>query len=103
MDLRGSSTTTSCKAATSSIQELDGVSTAHPIFVYYVSMHTATGNSAAFKLAGVTASTGELPGGGHFGKDADGNLNGMIFEPPALSEIHDRHAEADDGTGRSVR
>ena len=32
----------------------------------------------------MTASTGELPGGGHFGKDAAGNLNGMIFEPPAL-------------------
>lgn len=64
--------------------ELDSVSPDHPIFVYYVSMHSATGNSAAFKLAGVTASTGELAGGGHFGKDAQGNLNGMIFEPPAL-------------------
>jgi predicted amidohydrolase YtcJ len=69
------------------IEELDGVSTAHPIFVYYVSMHTATGNSPAFKLAGVTASTGDLPGGGHFGKDANGNLNGMIFEPPALQKF----------------
>jgi predicted amidohydrolase YtcJ len=67
-----------------SMAELDGVSTEHPIFVYYVSMHSATGNSAAFKLAGVTTSTGELPGGGHFGKDAAGDLNGMIFEPPAL-------------------
>src|ERR1700733_1547104 len=64
--------------------ELDGVSTEHPIFVYYISMHSATGNSAAFQLAGVTASTGDLPGGGHFGKDASGALNGMIFEPPAL-------------------
>ncbi|HEX3671262.1 MAG TPA: amidohydrolase [Candidatus Cybelea sp.] len=69
------------------IEELDGVSTAHPVFVYYVSMHTATGNSLAFKLAGVTASTADLPGGGHFGKDASGNLNGMIFEPPALQKF----------------
>lgn len=69
------------------IEELDGVSTAHPIFVYYVSMHTATGNSPAFKVAGVTAATGDLPGGGHFGKDASGNLNGMIFEPPALQKF----------------
>ncbi len=67
-----------------SMNELDSTSTEHPIFVYYISMHSATGNSAAFKLAGVTASTGELPGGGHFGKDVSGNLNGMIFEPPAL-------------------
>lgn len=69
------------------IQELDGVSTAHPIFVYYVSMHAATGNSAAFKLAGVTAAIGDLPGGGHFGKDSSGNLNGMIYEPPALQKF----------------
>jgi predicted amidohydrolase YtcJ len=67
-----------------SMAELDGVSLEHPIFVYYISMHSATGNSAAFKLAGITASTGDLPGGGHFGKDPQGNLNGMIFEPPAL-------------------
>ena len=67
-----------------SMAELDSVSAQHPIFVYYVSMHSATANTPAFKAAGVTASTGELPGGGHFGKDAAGNLNGMIFEPPAL-------------------
>ncbi len=67
-----------------SMAELDAVSPDHPVFIYYVSMHSATGNSAAFKLAGVNASTGDLPGGGHFGKDAQGNLNGMIFEPPAL-------------------
>jgi predicted amidohydrolase YtcJ len=67
-----------------SMAELDSVSTQHPIFVYYISMHSATANTPAFKAAGVTSSTGELPGGGHFGKDAAGNLNGMIFEPPAL-------------------
>jgi len=70
-----------------SIEELDGVSAVHPIFVYYVSMHTATGNSLAFKLAGVTSATGELPGGGHFGKNSSGDLNGMIFEPPALQKF----------------
>jgi predicted amidohydrolase YtcJ len=67
--------------------ELDDVSATHPIFVYYASMHTATGNAAAFKAAGVSSATGELPGGGHFGKDAQGNLNGMIFEPPALAKF----------------
>ncbi|HZZ01066.1 MAG TPA: amidohydrolase [Candidatus Baltobacteraceae bacterium] len=70
-----------------SMAELDGVSTDHPIFVYYISMHSATANSAAFKLAGITASTGELPGGGHFGKNADGTLNGMLYEPPALEKF----------------
>lgn len=70
-----------------SMQELDGVSAAHPIFVYYVSMHSATGNSLAFQRANVTATTADLPGGGHFGKDASGNLNGMIYEPPALQKF----------------
>ncbi|HEX4014914.1 MAG TPA: amidohydrolase [Candidatus Cybelea sp.] len=70
-----------------SMAELDSVSTEHPIFVYYISMHSATGNTPAFTAAGVTAATGELPGGGHFGKDAAGNLNGMIFEPPALTKF----------------
>jgi hypothetical protein len=69
------------------IAELDGVSTAHPIFAYYISMHAATGNSEAFKRAGVTASTGDLPGGGHFGKDSAGALDGMIYEPPALAKF----------------
>jgi predicted amidohydrolase YtcJ len=67
--------------------DLDGVSTVHPIWVYYISMHSATANGLAFKLAGVTAATGNLPGGGHFGKDANGNLNGMIYEPPALAKF----------------
>ncbi len=67
--------------------DLDAVSTTHPIFVYYISMHTATSNALGFKLAGVTAATGPLPGGGRFGKDANGQLNGMIFEPPALSKF----------------
>ena len=70
-----------------SLTELDGVSTAHPIWVYYVSMHSATANSPAFRLAGVSASTGPLPGGGHFGKDSNGKLNGMIYEPPALTKF----------------
>jgi predicted amidohydrolase YtcJ len=70
-----------------SMDELNAVSTEHPIFVYYISMHVATANAPAFKLAGVTASTGDLPGGGRFGKDANGALNGVIYEPPALSKF----------------
>jgi predicted amidohydrolase YtcJ len=69
------------------LDELDSVSTAHPIFVYYMSMHTATANGAAFNAAGVTAQTPELPGGGHFGKDPSGILNGMIYEMSALQKF----------------
>jgi predicted amidohydrolase YtcJ len=66
------------------MDELDAVSTAHPIFAYYVSMHSATGNRAAFDAAGISPSTRELQGGGYFGVDADGKQNGMIQEMPAL-------------------
>jgi predicted amidohydrolase YtcJ len=67
--------------------ELDGVSTAHPIFVYYTSMHSATGNRLAFETSGIGPSTRELPGGGYFGVDANGQQNGMIQEMPALMKF----------------
>jgi hypothetical protein len=69
------------------MDELDGVSTAHPIFVYYVSMHSATGNRRAFEASGIDPSTRELPGGGYFGVDANGRQNGMIQEMPALMKF----------------
>ena len=69
------------------IDELDAVTTTHPIFVYYVSMHSATGNRAAFDASGISASTRELQGGGYFGVDADGRQNGMIQEMPALMKF----------------
>jgi len=66
------------------MDELDGVSSTHPIFVYYVSMHSATGNRMAFDASGISPTTRELVGGGYFGVDADGRQNGMIQEMPAL-------------------
>ena len=69
--------------------ELDAVTTAHPIFVYYVSMHSATGNRLAFEASGISPSTRELPGGGYFGVDANGVQNGMIQEMPALMKFLD--------------
>lgn len=67
-----------------SMAELDAVSTTHPIFVWYVNGHTAAANSLAFRLAKISASTGALPGGGHFGRTPSGGLNGLIYEEPAL-------------------
>lgn len=68
-----------------SMAELDAISTAHPIFVYYVSMHTATGNALAFQASGMTAST--VIEGASLGKDAGGNLDGMIYEMNALMKF----------------
>jgi predicted amidohydrolase YtcJ len=67
-----------------SMEELDAISTQHPIFVLYVNGHVAAANAMAFKLAKIPQDIGELPGGGHFGRTSDGKLNGLIYEEPAL-------------------
>lgn len=64
--------------------DLDAVSAAHPIFVLYVNGHVGVGNAAAFRTAGISPDVGTVPGGGHFGRGADGGHNGMIYEQPAL-------------------
>lgn len=67
-----------------SMQELDAISTTHPIFIWYVNMHDAAANSMAFRLARIPENVGVLPGGGHFGRGADGKLNGLVYEEPAM-------------------
>jgi predicted amidohydrolase YtcJ len=67
------------------IQMLDGVSTASPIFVMNLSGHLAYANSPAFQRAGVTNQTPDVAGGGRYVKDANGQLTGEIAEPPALA------------------
>ncbi len=67
--------------------DLDAVSKVHPILVYYINMHTAAGNGAAFAAAKIPADIGALPGGGRFGRDASGKLNGMIYEESALKKF----------------
>jgi predicted amidohydrolase YtcJ len=69
------------------IADLDAISKDHPILVYYINMHTAAGNSAAFAAAKIPSDIGALPGGGHFGRDASGKLNGMIYEESALKKF----------------
>ena len=46
--------------------------------------HVGAANAMAFKLAKIPQDVGELPGGGHFGRAPDGNLNGLMYEEPAL-------------------
>jgi predicted amidohydrolase YtcJ len=64
--------------------ELDTISTDHPVFVWYTNGHDACVNSEAFKAAGIAEDVGELPGGGHFGRGADGKLNGLVYEESAM-------------------
>ena len=64
--------------------ELDGISTDHPIFIWYTNGHDACVNSEALKIAGVAEDVGSLPGGGHFGRGPDGKLNGLVYEESAM-------------------
>ena len=60
-------------------QDLDAVSTDHPITVNHRGGHTSFYNSKAFELAGVTKNTPD-PSDGRFFKDANGELNGRVAE-----------------------
>ncbi|MEI6160846.1 MAG: amidohydrolase [Roseococcus sp.] len=70
-----------------SMAELDTVSTQHPILVYYINMHDAAANSAAFRTANIPDDIGTLAGGGRFGRGPDGKLDGTIFEESALRKF----------------
>ena len=60
-------------------EDLDAVSTAHPVFVQHRGGHTAYVNSKAFERAGVAESVADPPGG-RFYRDASGRLNGRVAE-----------------------
>ncbi len=62
-------------------KHLDSVSTERPIFVYHASGHLATANSAMMARSEITEHT-EVPG---VIKDADGQPNGELQEPAAMS------------------
>lgn len=70
-----------------SMTELDGVSKDRPILVWYINMHDAAANSAAFRIAQIPEDIGPLPGGGSFGRGPDGKLNGLIYEESALMKF----------------
>ena len=60
--------------------DLDSVSTAHPILVAHRAGHVYYMNSAGLEAAGFNDETADPPGG-RLGRDPDtGRLNGMIFE-----------------------
>jgi predicted amidohydrolase YtcJ len=67
--------------------DLDAISKLHPILVYYINMHTAACNGAALAAANIPADIGPLPGGGRFGRDGAGKLNGLIYEEAALKKF----------------
>ncbi|ASK64352.1 hypothetical protein CFK37_09480 [Virgibacillus phasianinus] len=67
-------------------EELDSVSPDHPIFISHISGHSAIANSLAFEKAGIDESVSDSQGG-YFGRDDNGQLNGVIFESLAMERF----------------
>ncbi|MEK9162224.1 MAG: amidohydrolase [Chloroflexota bacterium] len=59
--------------------QLDSVAPDHPLYLTAKSMHAAWTNSLGLKISGVTTNTPD-PEGGKVGRDAQGNLSGILFE-----------------------
>jgi predicted amidohydrolase YtcJ len=59
--------------------DLDDISREHPIMVIQVAGHWGVVNSKALALGGIDESS-RAPEGGKFGYDANGRLNGVLFE-----------------------
>lgn len=56
------------------------ISDKHPIWIMMQSMHTHYFNSMALRKAGITRKTPEPVSGGHYQKDKNGNLTGIVTE-----------------------
>jgi predicted amidohydrolase YtcJ len=71
-------------------QDLDAVSTDHPMFFGRVDGHVAIANSRALAIAGITRTTPDPPGG-HIERDAaTGEPSGMLEEDAAMDLVYDR-------------
>lgn len=60
---------------------LDTISTQHPIFAWYTNGHDGCLNSKGLEI-GNPENVVKVPGGGHYGVEASGKLNGHIYEMP---------------------
>ena len=67
-------------------QDLDAVTADRPALLIRVDGHIGVANSAALRIAGLSASTHD-PKGGKLDRGADGELTGIVREAPALALI----------------
>ncbi|WP_372828483.1 amidohydrolase [Polaromonas sp.] len=66
-------------------QEIDAVCADRPVYLPRVG-HAAVANSLALRLAGIDAGTPD-PVGGKIEREADGQPNGVLMEPPAFEPV----------------
>ncbi len=62
-----------------SIEDLDAISTEHPIYLTAKSLHAAWANTKAFEMAGISTNTPNPPDG-KYERDVYGKLTGILFE-----------------------
>lgn len=66
------------------VADLDPIAPNNPVFIFNASMHFAYVNSKALEVAGITKDTPD-PAGGYYGRDKEGNLNGVLSEMSAIA------------------
>ncbi|HEX8729023.1 MAG TPA: amidohydrolase, partial [Ktedonobacterales bacterium] len=74
---------------------LDAAVPEHPVMLQSHDFHSIWVNSAALRLANITAQTPE-PAGGRIERDGDGEPTGMLFEGPAEALVERVAAPVDD-------
>jgi predicted amidohydrolase YtcJ len=60
-------------------EDIDAVTTEHPVFLARIDGHVAVANTRALKMANITATT-KAPEGGEIARDATGAANGILRE-----------------------
>ena len=70
-------------------QDLDAVSTDHPMIFGRLDGHVAIANSRALKIAGITRDTKDPPGG-HIERDAKSEPTGILEEESAMLLVYSR-------------
>lgn len=68
---------------TPSLKELDEIAPANPLFILQQIPYVAHANSLALEQVGISRDAPD-PAGGFYGRDANGELNGTLFEGPAI-------------------
>lgn len=66
------------------ISELDAITDQHPVYLTRTCFHTFLANSEAFRRAGISEDTPD-PASGAYGRDANGRLNGLIYEEASFA------------------
>ena len=70
-------------------EELDKVTPDHPFYMKHITNHFAVANSKALEMAEIPNDI-ENPTGGKFGRDDNGDLNGVLYEFSAMNFVQSK-------------